>query len=205
MSRTSRFVALFLSVAPPLAAQDVPTDTPRTNADRAGKVGIGMAVTTTTLLLGESFFFVPMGFNNFIVPIRTGPRTTFEPEFGMFRTSTSNGGFSSNFSNLRLGFGLLTAMDKRENLEPYIGPRVGTSRSKTTTTLPFSGEQTETQNSWYFSGVLGAQYFFSRHFSLGGEAQLSYTNLRQEADSAGSSASQSFVSSAGVVLLRWFF
>lgn len=214
MARAVRIATALLLAAAPLAAQQA--------AGAAGpRIGLGLTLNATNLLVFDSdeLLFLPAGFNNFLVPIQVNQRLTVEPEFGVFHSSASSSGSGSSSSsrstNLRVGVGLLTSMAERGGLRPYFGPRVGVVRSSSSSHSTFSGggssDLTSKQNSWYASGVVGAQYFFSRHFSLGGEAQLTYLHLGQpeETGAGGPSPSverhQSILGTAGVVMVRCFF
>lgn len=204
MSRVSSLASLALVAASALGAQE-PSRT----------VGFGTSFNPGALIIpgeGELLVF-QTGFNNILFPFR-GQNFTFEPEFGLFRTSSEEkstfGTFTSSFTNVRLGVGILKHMEKRENLEPYAGPRFGVVRSTSKETSPFGGssEQTTKANSWYLSGVLGAQYFFTKHFSLGGEAQLTYTSVGSTTTTGSSNPpdeSRSVIGTAGLVLLRCYF
>jgi hypothetical protein len=201
MSRT-RLAAFLLIVALPLAAQEAPAA--NTN-EQIGKWGIGVSLSPVSLFIDE-VGLVPLGFNNFLIPIRVGAATTLEPEFGLFRSSISSSGAEDTFNNLRVGVGLLMPFRERSSLRPYTGGRVGISRTTTESIGGFGGNQKTKQNSWYLSGVLGAQHFFTRHFSLGGEVQLTRTSMGEQTGSATPTGiEQSFVTTGGVVMLRWFF
>ena len=203
MNSLARAVAL-LVVGLPLAAQDpAPPATEPEGSSR--KWGVGVSLSPVAVFIEDSFGVVPFGFTNILVPIKMSPNTTFEPEFGIFRTSSESGGFSTSFTNLRLGFGLLLGMQERGGIHPYIGPRFGIGRT-TAKSDGFGGPITTRQTTWQFSGVIGAQHFFSPHFSLGGEAQLTRASVSgEEPGGGGSDASQTFITTAGVVSLRWFF
>jgi hypothetical protein len=200
MPRASLAAVLLIAGGLPLVAQDAPA---ASTDPQVGKWGIGVSLSPTALFLDDAGF-LPIGFNNFLIPIRVGAGTTIEPEFGLFRSSNNSGGGSSSFSNLRLGIGLLMPLHEREALRPYPGARVGVSRTSTESNFS-GGSQTTKQNSWYISGVVGAQHFFSRHFSLGGEVQLTRINVGEETGGGAPPGDQSFVTTAGVVMLRWFF
>lgn len=197
-----RLAAFLLIVAFPLAAQEAPA--PSIN-EEIGKWGIGVSLSPVSLFI-DDIGFLPIGFNNFLIPIRVGAATTLEPEFGLFRSSSSSSGAENTFNNLRVGIGLLMPLKERESLRPYTGGRVGISRTTTESIGGFGGNQKTKQNSWYISGVLGAQHFFTRHFSLGGEVQLTRTSVGEETGGSAPPGNElSFVTTAGVMMLRWFF
>lgn len=213
MSPVHRLSALLALAASPLVAQEA---VPAAQVERTGRFGVGVTMNPTTVFIDDSFGFLPFGVQTFVVPIRTGMRTTLEPEVGIVRFSSSSSGFGStnesSVNNLRLGVGLLMDLTERGGLRPYIGPRVGVNRTTTEFRSSFGGgtnENTTKQNGWYISGVFGAQHFFTRHFSLGGEVQLTRMSMKTTETSTGGGAlpegEQSLVSSTGIALIRWFF
>lgn len=215
MSRLRRLAAALAFTGLPLYAQEPDTTAARVDttgkAGKGAKFGIGMSLNPAALVIfDEDQLAAFPGFNNFSIPIKTGERTYIEPEFGVFRTSvsTSGGGFSgdASFTNIRVGVGVLMEMQPRGDLRPYIGPRVGINRISSKT----SGggfEESSKQTNWFVSGVLGAQYFFSPHFSLGGEVQLTRTSIGNPTTEPPSTSEdkQSFITTQSLLLLRWYF
>jgi hypothetical protein len=182
--------------------------------------GLGVTFNPGALLLpGETeALLTQSGFNNILVPIRTA-KLTFEPEFGINRTTvereiqTGPSTFTtvkSKVSMKRIGAGLLKHLARRDNLEPYVAPRIGfifasseePSGFGTTTTIKTSA------TNFYLTGAAGAQYFFSSHFTLGGEAQLTYTKIgKPEVTGTSfppSTQSGSTITTLGVVTIRWY-
>src|SRR5688572_2888018 len=198
MSLLARAVAL-LVVGIPLAAQDPPpSDTP---AESARKWGIGVSLSPVAVFIEDALGVVPFGFTNILVPIRLNSTTTVEPEIGVFRTSSeSSGGFTTSFTNLRLGVGLLLDLKERAGLHPYIGPRFGYNRTTSKSDSQFGGPSSTKQSGWQFSGVFGAQHFFSPHFSLGGEAQVTRMSLGEEETTPPQqgNGSQTFITTTGL-------
>lgn len=198
--------AFLLAVASSLSAQDT-TATPSRQSPRWG---VGVALNPTALVaFDQDFLFLPIGFGNFVIPIHAGS-VTWEPEFGLFKfsTSSSGGGFSSedSFTNLRLGLGILFDLTARGDLHPYFGPRLGIARSSSKSTAGGPGTSS-TQTNWYIGAALGAQHYFASHFSLGGEVQLTRTSLGEPKTEPPSSGSQSgsMVHTTALMLLRWYF
>ena len=208
MNSLARAVAL-LVVGLPLAAQDPAPTPPATEpAGTSRKWGVGVSLSPVAVFIEDSFGVLPFGFTNILVPIKVSPNTTFEPEIGLFRSSAESGGFSTSLTNFRLGFGLLLGLQERGGIHPYIGPRFGLGRT-TTKSDGFGGSTSTKQTSWQFSGVIGAQHFFSPHFSLGGEAQLTRASVGDQETTptppGGTSENQTFITTVGVISLRWFF
>lgn len=209
MIAARRTLALVVLAASPAVAQE-------SRAATAGRIGIGVTVNPTTVLADESLGFLPLGVTNFVLPIRVSSRVTLEPEFGVFRFTedeTAAGGFENEttLSNYRIGFGLLFNLADRAALIPYVGPRAGVVLTSLEESSTFGGTTTTTsqdQTGFYFGGALGAQHFFTRHFSLGGDVQLLYTTISYDETASGGTPpdrSQSLISTNGLVMLRWFF
>ena len=199
MSTTSRVAAMCLLFATPLLAQET-----QPTAKEPVRVGIGVSLNPAIILIPTTGF-LPFGISNFLIPIKVGKTATLEPEIGIFRTSEEQGGTTQSLSSWRVGLGVLFDMKTRDLLTPYAGARFGFSRTKE------DDSATETtQSSWFMGAVLGAQHFFSPHFSLGGEIQLVRTSIG-DADVSPAppfpipESSQSAISTSGLVILRWFF
>ncbi len=62
---------------------------------------------------------------------------------------------------------------------------------------------------WWVGGAIGAQYFFSAHFSLGGEASLTYTYVGDTKYDPPSYNSNDYTTrrilTSGDIIMRWFF
>lgn len=213
--RALPLVLAVLFVGAPLSAQQPAPD--RT-------FGIGVSFNPGALgIPGEDDVILPQtGFNNLLFPIRT-PNVTFEPEFGITRTSlerTSSGGTTTFRSKdvlqtLRYGLGVLKHFSRREGLEPYVGPRFGIMRFSSTDESSGGTSSTSSKvkmTNWYVGGAAGGQYFLSGKVSLGGEAQLRYMNIgspKSETSGTpspfGSKQSGSTIETIGLITLRWFF
>jgi hypothetical protein len=214
MRRAATLATLVLLAGLPLTAQEAP---PR--VERAGAIGIGLTLNPAVLLaFDETDFLMVPGLNTFLVPIRVNPRLTLEPEFGLFRysieTTGSSGSSSSDFSNLRIGVGALTSFRTRGGLTPYAGPRAGIVRNRTSNHFSGGGgapsDYKTKRDDWYVSAVLGAQYHFSPHFSLGGGVQATRTSIGDEEESPPSgfpSPDTKFIiiGTSGLIMLRFFF
>jgi len=188
--KTITGVLVLLSV---VAATAVPHSQAQT------KVGIGVSLTGSgasidffEALLSPATIYVPITFGSFRI----------EPEFGIFRTSSSSGDsdFSSSETVLQLGTGLF-GLKRVNQTQIYYGIRVGMTRVSSSS--KFSGTKNDdSRTNIYFSPATGAEYLFSDHFSLGGEMQLVYLSL---GSSDGSDASGSIIRTRGLFFSRWHF
>lgn len=189
-------------------------------AQEPGKSMFGLGVTFNPgalLIPGEpDVILTQSGFNNILVPIRTST-LTFEPEFGLNRTSvereiqtgpTTFTKVKAKASVKRIGAGLLKQFARRDNLEPYLAPRLGFIFTSTEEPSGTSSTIKVSSTNFYFTGAAGAQYFLSSHFSLGGEAQLTYTKLGEPdvtgTSFPGSQQSGSTITTLGVIAIRWY-
>jgi hypothetical protein len=173
--------------------------------------GFGIGVSLSPLTVVGDFDFGPVTFSQptIVMPIRNGTML-FEPEIGIVRTSSSEttpGGTQKTEQNaLRLGIGVLMETGEREQLRPYLGARTGLVKAEQSFTGGF-GSSSVKVDGWYVGAVAGAQHYFTRHFSLGGEAQLIRTT--SDISSSGSSftpdASGSNLQTQGLMTIRWYF
>lgn len=157
--------------------------------------------------------------STFLLPLELGHAITLEPEIGVYRYSqsspTSTDSFSSPTVNARTwdvtaGVALLFALPERGNVRPYVGPRGGFTiydyRSEPSGGTPITAKETD----WWVGGAVGAQYFFSPHFSLGGEASVTYTyvgNTKYDPPyiSSGNHYIIRRIVTDGDLIVRWFF
>jgi hypothetical protein len=209
MLRYFRFAVLLLFATSPVIAQENPPAEPTQQTEKpAGKFGIGVTLNPAALIVfDEELLIFPSGFNNFMFQIRGSERLIWEPEFGLVRFSSSGGGFETSSTLLRLGVGALFETRSRGDMRPYIGPRTGIIRSSSKDESSF-GSFSSRRTDWYLSFVMGSQYYFSQHFSLGGEIQFTRLSLGKEKTdppSGGGDVSSSSITTAGLMMLRWYF
>jgi hypothetical protein len=177
------------------------------------------------------------------VPI-TFQHMRINPELG-FSASSSNYSSSSSYSssstvstsngkstNIRIGTGLYYLYPPDNSVDIYFGPRGGivlsssTRDSKDIYSDSTQGKETvtehtkETSTDYFVGGAIGGEYYFSKHFSIGAEIQLTYLHEGEptiehsrtadppNADYNTSYNSTSQYSSFGIatlLLVRWFF
>ena len=138
-----------------------------------------------------------------VAPIRL-ESLTVEPEVNLFRASSNQ----ETFDGVSLATGIYVRRALGPSFEGYAGGRIGYSRSKDRFDTGF-GIQEFNSHSWMLSPTIGAQYFFSRQFSIGLDVGLQYVRSSQKTDgppSFPSSSSNGYT--AGTVtriLLRAYF
>jgi len=182
------------------------------------KFGLGATFNPGGLTIpGESeVLLTQAGFNNILMPIR-GATATFEAELGFLHSTverqiqtgpTTFTKVKSSVSNKRIGVGVLKHLARRENFEPYVAPRIGVIFASSEEPSGGSSTAKISATNFYVTGGAGGQYFLSEHFTLGGEVQLTYTNLGKPkvTGSTGSSgASGNSITTLGVIAIRWYY
>ncbi len=188
------FLAIFLLVWNPLYGQVDSTKS-------ATRIGIGVSIGNDLALGNGEFVFLPLGLGNFYIPILVSPKLRLEPEFGLFRSSSSNDNFETTLTNFRFGLGIFPLIQKdKANL--YYGLRVGIIL--TSSSFKFDDiDDSESKTDFYIGPAVGGEYFFNDHISLGGEVQLNYISIGQEDDD--SDVSESVIVTRTLVFIRWYF
>jgi hypothetical protein len=203
MSRTALVACLALLVSSGLGAQE-----------KTRSIGLGTSISPGALMVpGESELIVfQTGFNSILIPIRWISLMRGKSEQTVQTGTNTFGTATSSITTTRIGVGILKHLAKRENLEPYVGPRLGSIRTTSKSKSPFSTnsqEQTIKTKDWFLSAVGGAQYFFSPHFTIGAEAQLIYTKLGSEERTPSTSTQQestrSTLGTTGLAILRFYY
>jgi hypothetical protein len=162
-------------------------ETPPAQAS-AGAVGLGIGYNTPVIFarIGSPIPLSIMDFATVQIPIRLSPTVRFEPEIGYLSESIelsySSQLLESSASMVRISGGLMFIAASYGSTNIYVGPRIAAQFYSTTETTPgfMSGsvEKTESKGTnLFFMGCVGAEHFFSPHFSLGAEVQLSYVSF----------------------------
>ncbi|UCC82522.1 MAG: outer membrane beta-barrel protein [Gemmatimonadota bacterium] len=173
------------------------------------KLGIGISLNQLFADLDEeSTFAIPI--NNLHFPVAFGQRLLLEPEVG-FTTGKQTVkvlGVEQEFKATvwRLGIGVFYRFPATEDLRVYLGPRFKWIR---TTAFEDDGtERTEfAETDISIGAAAGGEYFFSSHFSLGGEAQFNYIDLGEPDVEIGDIVDlrRKIFTTDTAVLIRWYF
>ena len=166
-------------------------------------LGIGVAL-ERTLFFGDSedVAFLPVGFSNIYVPIITASGFRVEPEIGYLRFSQSGTEWKESGSSLRIGLGILPAM-QRGNTSIYFGARLGLVYTKTSFEATGFDGDSESKTDYYVGAAVGAEYAVSPHFAVGAEVQVNYISVgdfNEESDQ-----SSSLIGNKNLIFLRWYF
>jgi hypothetical protein len=194
---------IFLLVAELLHAQEQ-------QPDKRTQVGIGITIGKEFTVSGEdgSFIFLPVGFTNIYVPILIRSKFRIEPELGWFRSSQSGDITEYSFTSFRYGLGIFSATQKQK-MHLYYGLRLGINRTSISYKSAefFLSNEGTSKTDFFIGPSLGGEYFFSDHFTLGGEAQLNYISIGQfDGDrSPSNEVSESAWATRTLLFLRWYF
>jgi opacity protein-like surface antigen len=114
--------------------------------------------------LGIGGVLLPSGSTLLLGKTRLGNELGLEIEVAF--ASMSNDNRSS--TDLGLGVGVLKHWNQGNEVQPYVGGRMGIAHSSSDMGEQFGGESDET--SFYVGAALGAEYFVTKKLSLEGEA-----------------------------------
>jgi hypothetical protein len=181
--------------------------------EERNRYGVGISLFEEFLsYAGISFVSDLTGDVNIYFPLRVGGEFKIEPEFGvMFLSSDYEyDGVTHNNSEriIRIGLGLGPII-QRGKLDMYYGLRFGLSfRSiKDFQRIIYSPEGTEEEISktdWYLAPAFGSEYFFSPHFSVGGEVRVEFTSYG-EWDDSSSRSNLYTIQNRNLFFIRWYF
>lgn len=185
-------------------------------------VGVSLDLTPTgDFSLFEDFRF-PGRSGNIHFPIRISRSFRLEPMLGYAhehqRNAIGGSSFDMKATLWRLGVGFLYQLRPQGDFQAYAGGRVGIRRrsqkiTQTNPSFPPPVTNKATQSDKFLAAVFGGEFSFSPHFSLGGEAQLSYTDLGDVKVSEtppppfpqpNISESGSQLETAGLIVVRWY-
>ena len=144
----------------------------------------------------------------FLIPITLSAKLRIEPELGIYQYSGSDHtrDVSSTLFNVGTGF---FAILHRQKTAIYLGGRLGimgnlqTNEYKQSTTTNGNTSTEQHITKFYVAPALGGEYFFMRHFSLGGEIQLQYVFNAPWKER--NTVDESILQSKTYFILRWYF
>ena len=184
-------------------------------------VGVSLDLTPTSdfSLLGNLKFSARTV--NLHFPISVGRTFRLEPMVGYAHESqkiTVNGAsIEASATVWRLGLGLLYQLRAHGDFQAYAGGRVGIRHrsqkaSQSDPNNPPPQSVKASQSDKFIAAVFGGEFYFSPHFSLGGEAQLSYTDdgdiKTSQTPPPGPGPTQtesgSQLETGGLIVVRWY-
>ena len=169
------FLLFFLIISFQLKAQE-----------KEKSIGIGISLSNIVGVFDDSLVIY--------LPIHTSSKFRLEPEIGFNLYSDSFGIWNNTSVSLSIGCGFFAVKNKGK-FNIYYGVRNGFIINSYST----NGRSSRTD--LFFSPALGGEYLFSKHFSLGGEAQISYILIG--IGEGGENASE--LRTKPLFFLRWYF
>jgi len=145
------------------------------------------------------------------LPINLGPGFRLEPLLGFNINSEKYDNDSESSSNdVKLGLGIFPTM-RKGNAVIYIGGRLGIAFGSSEYKNP-NGDVTSDQSEFSFglSPVIGGEYYFNPHLSLGGEMGIMFrsTTMTDKAISdfdEDEEDTEINIGTQGMVLIRFYF
>ena len=178
------------------------------------KVGIGVSLNPAAMFTSGSSttLYLPVGLTNIYIPIMASANLRIEPEAGIYSMSSETSGpssYKSSSTSLRLGIGLFYVQPVESSFDFYVGPRLGILSSSSTSGSTGVPDLKITETDFFIGACVGGEYSFSRHFSIGGEAQLNYISFGNP-DWSGtpttvSTRSQSAFTNNALMFFRFYF
>lgn len=183
---------------------------------------IGLGVSLGKEVLASELLTITMLDNPSVyMPIVINGKFRIEPEFSLMTYSGSNEEYDveSHYKILVLGMGLFpqtrvgsvdiyygirlgiisTAYHEKYQDWDYVWDPVYQDYREITSTV----ENDESKMDFFVGPAIGGEYFFSEHFSLGGEIQANFVFLGQYDDD--SETSESMFKMKPLVFVRWYF
>ncbi len=103
-----------------------------------------------------------------------------EPEIGFAHLKHKySDDYSLSMTGILLGVGVFD-MNQRERTNIYWGVRFNYGRFKESSNAEWF--ESETYSSLSFGPALGVEYYFSNHFSIGGEISILFSTLKEDED-----------------------
>ncbi len=162
----------------------------KTNHSEGVHVGLGASLDTTVPIINNNpdvyFFGGPFGGGALQIPIDIAGVVRVEPQIGFVATSNSDESdtskSTSSFSAVRVGLGAFFMFDFDDSAAAYVGAKLGpifASNSSESHDKPADTTTTTTSSVTHFAigPAIGADYYFSKHFSLGAEVGINFTVL----------------------------
>lgn len=169
-------------------------------------IGIGVSIGKDLVVADDGeLMMLPVCFSNIHIPITVSQKLRFEPEFSIWIYSyEGDNNISRKYTTYRIGLGIL-GIKSLEQTKLHYGLRAGIVYNSTERTAPESEyNKDESKTDKYVGLAIGAEYYFSTYFSIGGEAQLNYIFLGNFDDN-DDNGSASIISNRALVVIRFYF
>lgn len=175
--------------------------------EKGTRLGVGLSMANEVLSIHEQLYLDMFDYPSFYMPILISQRFKIEPEAGLWRYSYSfedGGKEKRSISVISLGFGIFP-MTNKGKVYIYYGARFRLVRFLESYEQTWNGhtDSDDSKTDIYFGPAIGGEYFFTDHFTLGGEVQLNFTSIGQFDDEKD--ASESLITSKTLIFVRWYF
>jgi len=184
------------------------------------RAGLGISL-GKEILISDYLSITMLDNPSFYVPIIVGGKFRIEPEFSFMSYSGSNEEYEieSKYKTLILGLGLFP-QTRVGNVDIYYGIRLGIMNIdyhskyqdwdyvwdpvyQDYREVYYTETEDESKMDFFIGPAVGGEYFFSEHFSLGGEIQGNFVFLGQYDDD--SETKESMFKMKPLVFVRWYF
>ncbi|OQX95237.1 hypothetical protein B6I21_06470 [candidate division KSB1 bacterium 4572_119] len=168
------------------------------------KIGIGVSISDIKDIY-QLFSSGPTAPQIFF-PVKFSSSFMIEPGFGYFQVKEEGGSSESTTSIYSFGIGLFP-MNHNGSLTYYYGIRLGLTGGSSKyeySSGDYTDEEKSTISGYFAAPAVGAEYFFSEHFSLGGEAQFRYITYTEEEDGEDDST-YTMMGTRTLLFIRWYF
>jgi hypothetical protein len=113
------------------------------------------------------------------MPIDVSQRFRIEPSLNYSQNEIENANQSAKVTSLNFNVGLFGLVPTDHSVQLYYGARVGYARTETETNvfvLPIASQK-EKSEGYRVAPIIGFEYLFNPHLSLGGEVGWVYSDL----------------------------
>ena len=173
--------------------------------EQATRIGIGVSLGKEAIPIDDNFVFSWFDYPNFYIPILISSHFRLEPVLGFYHYSRSRDDMKRSDDIFSLGCGIFPVTQK-EKLYIYYGARLEAIHYSSSYEYPdFNNQESDkaSKTDFYIGPAIGGEYFFSEHFSLGGEDQVSFIFIGQ--DDGSDNDSESAIRNKTLFFLRWYF
>jgi hypothetical protein len=171
--------------------------------EKAPSFGIGVSMGREILMVYDQGIVTLSDYPSFYMPIPISSGFRIEPEIGLWLHSYSRedgGDRKSSYSIISLGCGIFPITNKGK-IYIYYGARFRMVRFLNSIEDVYT-DRDDSKTDIHFGPAVGGEYFFTDHFTLGGEVQLDYISIGQFDDD---DVSEKLINTKTLIFVRWYF
>lgn len=172
--------------------------------EKRSRIGIGISMGKEITSSNGSVLTL-FDFPSIYVPIIISSKFRLEPGIGFYRYSDSGTDWEESTTILSLSFGIFV-VTRKDKVDIYYGVRNGLICIWDYDRYDWNGTERyeRSKTDYYFGPAMGGEYFFSKHFSLGGEVQLNYVFIGQW-DGGDGGGTEGGIRTKTFIFVRWYF